>query len=306
MRAIFLAGTATGMERSIDAGRTWHAVNGGLPARAYISALAVASSNPHVVYAGVWNGGLYVSRDAGSRWRSADRMDIALAHWAVTGIAVDPPDARGLRVVGGGDGIEASNDGGRTWTHTNGALLASVGVIAADPLHPAILLAGSNVNGVLKSTDHGRTWTQTGAIAMRALFSLAFNPFSPDVAFAAASNGLYETIDGARTWQADTRGIHAGADFRSVAVDPRNGANIVAATHGGDIYHSTDGGTSWTLAANAAGFPAYAIAFDPLRRGHVILGDNHGLMGSDDHGHSWRSLPALQGWQINVLAAIPH
>src|ERR1700738_3507840 len=85
---VFYAGAADGLFRSIDGGGTWRAAADGLPAGVYISALAVAPSNPNVVYVGVWDSGLYVSRNAGSTWQPANGGDDALAASDITGIAV--------------------------------------------------------------------------------------------------------------------------------------------------------------------------------------------------------------------------
>ncbi|MDB5077171.1 MAG: hypothetical protein JWO42_3350 [Chloroflexi bacterium] len=303
VHGVFFAGTVDGLYRSIDGGGTWRSATGGLPAQANIRALAVAPSNPNVVYAGVWDNGLYVSRNAGSTWQPANGGDYALATSDITGIAIDPHDPQTVYTVDGGDGVEESVDGGGTWTHIYGDVLTSVETIAANPHDSRILLADSTVWGAVKSADHGSTWTPTGNSDMGAVYGLEFNPANPNVAFAATSSGLYETIDGANTWQRTQRGIGDNVDFRSVAVDPQNGANIIAASQGGHIYRSTDGGTSWTLAASASAFFANAIAFDPGQRGHIIAGDDNGLNISSDHGATWETSYALYGHQINVLVA---
>ena len=301
-RGVFISGTNTGIYRSSDGGATWQKANDGLPANVYVSALAVAPTNTSIVYAGTWNHGLYVSRDGGSSWQARNGGDLSLANSAVTGLAIDPFHMQTVYATNDEPGVYRSGDGGSTWSFMR-VQAGSISKVAVNPLHPSILLAGANAYGLFKSSDRGHTWSKTSGSSMGVAYGLAFNPTNPDVAFVATGNGLYETIDGAHTWQLEKRGIHGVVDFRSVAVDPRDGTNIIAASHGGDIYRSADGGTSWTLSGSASGFPAYAIAFDPAREGHVIIGDNHGIVLSDDHGAKWKAASALQGQEVDVLAA---
>src|SRR5438445_10461101 len=141
-----------GVWGTTDAGRTWKPVFDGQPVGS-IGALAVAASNPKVLYVGTGEADM--------------RSDIAQ-----------------------GNGVYKSTDGGRTWTHLGLSDTQQIGRILVDPRDSARVLVaalghsyGPNAErGVLRSTDGGRTWEKvlykdddTGAI------DLAFRPGDPSV-----------------------------------------------------------------------------------------------------------------------------
>ena len=117
-----------GVWKTIDGGRTWAPVFDGQPV-ASIGALAVAPSNPDVVYVG-------------------------------TGEST-PRDSAGF-----GDGVYKTTDGGRTWTHLGLEHTERIGKIAVDPHDSSVVfvaalgsLYGANPErGVFRSRDGGRSW----------------------------------------------------------------------------------------------------------------------------------------------------
>ena len=65
---VVYAGTDNGVFRSMNAGGSWTAMNGGLPGVARVMALAYDAAHPNVWFAGVWQSGVYLSADAGATW----------------------------------------------------------------------------------------------------------------------------------------------------------------------------------------------------------------------------------------------
>jgi photosystem II stability/assembly factor-like uncharacterized protein len=144
-----------GVWRTNDYGRVWTPIFDDQPTGS-IGALAVAPSNPDIIYVG-------------------------------SGEGLQRPD------LSTGDGIYKSTDGGRTWTHLGLRDGQQIGAIIVDPHDPNRLLVavlghpyGANEErGVYRSTDGGQTWEKvlykdenTGAIA------LAFDPHDAKTIYA--------------------------------------------------------------------------------------------------------------------------
>lgn len=72
LEVLYIAALGRGILRSIDGGKTWVSINGGLPSRNVI-ALATHSTSSETVYAMVANHGIYRSEDGGDHWRMVDK-----------------------------------------------------------------------------------------------------------------------------------------------------------------------------------------------------------------------------------------
>ena len=126
--AIAYVGTDNGgVWKTVNAGTTWFPVTDAVQDVRGITALAVAQSQPSVVYAGTgsvfgshYGSGVWKSTDAGAHWQSAGLQNAGEIAW----LLVDPhnPDlvlaaTRGIdHRQGGARGVFRSTDGGRTWT----------------------------------------------------------------------------------------------------------------------------------------------------------------------------------------------
>ncbi len=220
----YYAGAASGgLWKTTDGGITWVAVFDGQPV-ASIGALAVAPSDPNVVWAGTgepfirshisigW--GMYRSTDAGTSWT---RMGLDRTG-RIARIVIHPtnPDIVLVAALGHGygpqpeRGVYRTTDGGQTWQRTL-FVNDSTGAIdlVMDPSNPRILYAatwqieirtwgrtsGGAGSGIWKSTDGGITWTRlTGNGLPTKPFGkvgLGISPANPDRVYA-----LIETSDG--------------------------------------------------------------------------------------------------------------
>ena len=116
-----------GVWKTVNAGATWLPVTDAVQVVRGITALAVAQSQPSVVYAGTgsvfgsqYSSGVWKSTDAGAHWQSAGLQNAGAIAW----LLVDPhnPDlvlaaTRGIdHRQGGARGVFRSTDGGRRWT----------------------------------------------------------------------------------------------------------------------------------------------------------------------------------------------
>jgi photosystem II stability/assembly factor-like uncharacterized protein len=238
---LFYAGVNNGgIWKTTDAGRTWTPIFDGQPTGS-IGALAVAPSNPEILYAGSGEG--------------LQRPDLSV-----------------------GDGVYKSLDGGATWRHLGLREGRQIGAIVVDPKDPNRLFVavlghpyGANdERGVYRSTDGGESFQRvlykdenTGAI------DLAFDPGNPRTVYAVLwasrlgpweygneykgpGSGLFRSTDGGTTWQPLTRGLPTfaqGLGRIGIGVapsDPRRVYALVDASEGhGGVYRSDDAGESW-------------------------------------------------------------
>jgi photosystem II stability/assembly factor-like uncharacterized protein len=152
--------------KTVDYGRTWKPLFDD-QSTGSIGALAIAPSDPDIIYAGSGEG--------------LQRPDLSV-----------------------GDGMYKSSDGGKTWRHLglrDGQQIAAILVDPrdADRLFVAVLghpYGANEERGVFRSSDGGETWQKvlykdenTGAV------DLAFDPHSPDTIYAvlwAARQGPWE------------------------------------------------------------------------------------------------------------------
>ena len=125
---------------------------------------------------------------------------------------------------------------------------------AFSPTQDGTLYLGGDVAGVYKSSDRGQSWKLANeGLADYGVFSLACDPTTPDVVYAATELGLCRSADGAKTWQllpkTGPRDLRItgekGKSTRCVAIDPRDGKVLYAASPGGKVYKSVDSGQSW-------------------------------------------------------------
>src|SRR3954465_1508776 len=139
-----------------------------------VSRVAGVPGNPMLYYAATASGGVWMSNDGGTTWKSVfDDQPVS----SIGSIAVAASDPNVIYVgsgeanirgnVGGGDGIYKSIDAGRTWTHV-WEQEGQIGTMAVDPRDANVAYAavlghafGANAErGVYRTRDGGKTWQQ--------------------------------------------------------------------------------------------------------------------------------------------------
>ena len=233
----YFGACAGGVWKTSDGGAYWENVSDGYFNTASVGAIAVAESDPNVIYAGMGE--------------ACIRGDVS--H---------------------GDGVYKSTDGGDTWKHMGLGDTRHISRVRVDPRdHNTVFVAalghafGSNEQrGVFRSIDGGESWERvlyTGDKAGAA--DLSMDPNNPRVLFASVwealrepwmltsggpDSGLYKSSDGGDTWSELTAGLPDGIKGRiGVAVSPSGPAQVwalVEADQGG-LFRSDDGGSSWEL-----------------------------------------------------------
>jgi hypothetical protein len=282
-----------GIWRTGNAGETWTPTFDGPPSGS-IGALAVAPSNPDVIYAGTGEADM--------------RSDISF-----------------------GDGVYRSVDGGRSWRHLGLAGTRQIGRILVDPHNPEVVLVaalghgfGPNAErGVFRSSDGGRSWEKvlyrdedTGAIDLAAdpddartvyaaLWHVRRPPWSTYAPLDGPGSGLYRSGDGGRTWrQVQAPGLPPARLGRiGVAVaGGQRGRRVYAlidAAGAAGLYRSDDAGESWSRVSADPRLTGRAwyfggLAVDPTNPDTVYV-SNVALYRSTDGGRTFEPIKGAPG-----------
>jgi len=293
-----------GVWKTTDSGRTWHPIFDAEPI-ASIGALAIAPSDPNVIYVGSGEADM--------------RSDISF-----------------------GNGMYKSEDGGRTWQHIGLADTRQIGRILINPRNPDIVLVAAlghaygpnSERGVMRSADGGKTWQKvlykdpnTGAI------DLAADPDNAQIVFASLWNarrpawsayapitgpggGIYKSADGGLTWKQMRAGLPGEQVGRvGLAVAAGTGGRRVYATldhpKQGGLYRSDDGGMSWQRVGadpriHDRGWYFGTVTVDPRNPDSVFL-SNVALYHSTDGGRNFSVLKGAPGGDdYHFLWINPH
>ena len=313
--AIYYFGTpGGGVWKTTNGGRVWKPIFDDAHV-ASIGALALAPSNPDIIYVGTGEetagNGMYRSTDGGKTWTDAGLKDTRY----ITAIIVDPrnPDiviasARDYLTAGPGRGIFRTTDGGKSWAKFffKDVQTSVVDMVAA-PDDVRIVYAatynlqispeqrralGSN-SQILKSTDAGATWQQLSGAGLpetgRGSIGLSVGVGTNGKrVYAIINSGFFRSDDSGANWQRSTSDprITGSTFFGKLFVDPRN-PDIVYVMQT-SMYRSTDGGKTFESYKGApSGEDQHVLWIDPGDTQRMILGSDQGAIVSLDGGHAW-------------------
>ena len=271
-----------GAWKTTDGGQTWRPMTDGKIRSSSVGALAVAPSNPDVVY-------------------------IGMGETALRGNIMQ------------GDGVYRTTDGGTTWRHVGLDSTMAIGRIRVHPTNPDIAWVAAfgdpsqatSARGIYKTTDGGRSWRRTlfrdprtGAI------DVSVDPTDPNVLYAALweayritwqmssggpGSGLFRSADGGETWTEITRapGLPAGTLGKigvSVASNGRRVWAIVEHEQGG-VFRSDDAGATWQRVNDERKLRQRAFYYSHIHADAVdsnrVYVLNVGMFRSDDGGKTF-------------------
>src|SRR6266550_1373583 len=258
-RNVYYVGAAAGgVWKTIDGGDSWEAVFKDQPTSS-IGAVALAPSNPNVVWVGTGEGnprndvvdgrGVFMSPDAGKTWQFVRRP------WELVS-------------GGAGSGIYRSKDGGLTWERLNQGLpsgLTGNTAVAVGPTNPSHVYALIETNeGMLwDSKDQGDHWTKVsdfhGLSARPFYFSLMHVSPVDDRKLFFSSYLLLRSDDGGKTTTPIDRGVHV--DHHALWIDPQNPDRMIQGNDGG-VYLTENGAKSWRFLNNLPIGQFYMVAAD--------------------------------------------
>ncbi|MCW5941984.1 MAG: hypothetical protein KIS66_07115 [Fimbriimonadaceae bacterium] len=281
-----------GVWKTTDAGRTWVPIFDDQPTGS-IGTIAVAPSNPNILYVGSGEG--------------LQRPDLSV-----------------------GDGVYRSDDGGKTWRHLglrDGQQIGSIAIHPKDPDRALVAVLGhpygpNEERGVFRTLDGGKSWQKvlykdpdTCAIQVN------LDPKNPNVAYAdlwearqgpwengqwqGPGSGLYKSTDFGTTWKRLAKGlptVEQGLGRIGFCIAPSRPSRLYAtvdAPNLGGIYRSDDAGESWSPINSeprlwGRGSDFAEIKADPIDPDTVYVG-NTSFYRSRNGGKTWRCIKGSPG-----------
>ena len=251
----YMGATGGGVWKTEDCGQRWNPISDGQIATGSIGAVAVADSNPNIVWVGTGS--------------AAIRSNVII-----------------------GRGVYKSVDAGRTWQFAGLPDAGQIGSVIIHPTNPDVVwlaalgspFGPNDERGVFKTTDGGRTWKKTlfvnNSTGARVL---AINPANPNELYAgmyrgfrkgwdiisggpATEGGIFKSQDGGDTWSRLANGLPSKLigkiDIDVARTNPRIVYAMVEAPGAeGGLYRSDDAGASWKIVNNSSGIRARPFYF---------------------------------------------
>jgi len=297
--AVYYQGTTGGgLWKTDDMGLTWKNISDGYFKTGSVGAVAVAESDPNVVYVG-------------------------MGEHAVRGVMTHE-----------GDGVYKSTDAGKTWKKMGLDLTQHISRIAIHPKDPNIvyiaaqgaLYSKSKERGIYKSTDGGATWKNVLYVDDKTGCSeISMDMNNPMIIYAAMwehgrlpwkvisggpGSGLYKSTDAGEHWEKMTEGLPKEMGKMSIAVCRSNSEKVYALIESdsekeeGGLYMSTDAGKKWSQVTNDHHLLQRAWYYielfpDPMNENTLYV-MSAAAFRSIDGGKTWDDISATHGDYHNL------
>ncbi|CAN5246031.1 hypothetical protein BH09BAC4_BH09BAC4_09330 [soil metagenome] len=341
----YFGATGGGVWKTTDGGANWNSISDTTFKSSSVGAIAVAQSDPNIIYAGmgepdirsnIANGdGIYKSTDAGKTWK---HVGLKLAD-AVSNIEIHPknPDIAYVGALGNPfapnkeRGVFRTIDGGKTWKH----ILAkgdSIGAacIELDPNNPSILYAsmwkayrnsymmssGGTGGGLYKSTDGGDTWTSLHdkpgmPKGLLGKIGITVSPVNSNRLYAMVENakgGLYRSDDAGESWQLineDKNLWQRPWYYMMLAADPQNENGLIILNV--NALKSYDGGKTFQTIGVHHG-DTHDIWWNPKNAQNFIIADDGGAEVTYNGGATFSDIdiPTSQFYHVSLDNDFPY
>jgi photosystem II stability/assembly factor-like uncharacterized protein len=289
----YMGTTGGGLWKTSDMGITWSNISDGFMKTGSVGAIAVAKSDPNVVYVG-------------------------MGEHAIRGVMTHH-----------GDGVYKSTDAGKTWKKMGLDQSQHISRIRIHPTDPNIvyvavqgaLYSKSKERGLYKSIDGGQTWKNILYVDDKTGISeLSMDATNPRILYASTwehgrlpnmvvsggpGSGVHKSTDGGETWTKINSGLPSIMGKIAVAVCPSNSDKVYALIEGdsqkeeGGLFMSTNGGTSWDRVTNDHRLLQRAwyyieLFIDPKNE-NVVYALSATAYKSIDGGKTWEALDGTHG-----------
>lgn len=232
----YMGSVGGGVWKTEDGGGTWRNISDGHLKTGSVGSIAVAPSDPNVVYVGMGE---------------APIRGVMTSH---------------------GDGVYKSTDGGKTWEHIGLSEVRHISKIRIHPENPDVVFIGAQGSpyqatqerGVFRSIDGGASWEKVLFVDENSGVSdLSMDMNNPRVLYAAfwdhqrlpwkmrsggEGSGIWKSVDGGSSWEELSKGLPEGIMGKiGVVVSPAQSSRVYAIIEAekGGMFRSDDGGKTW-------------------------------------------------------------
>ena len=325
----YFGATGGGLWKTIDGGGNWFPVTDFQISTASIGAVAVAETDPDLVFIGTGEtcirgnilpgDGVYRSLDGGETW---EHIGFRESH-GISKIRIHPTDPDIVYVASFGKygvpseerGVFRSTDGGDSWERVlfrderTGAI-----DLAIDRNNPEVLYAslweafrkeytmssGGPGSGMFKSVDGGTTWTEMtrnpgmpaeGVVGRIGVAVSSANSSRIYALFEHDDGGLFRSDDGGDSWELinDERRIRQRAFYYTHVFADHHDEDVVYVQNT-SFFRSTDGGATYEVINNGTHVDFHDFWIDPDDPAHVVVANDGGGAVSYTTGSEWTDL----------------
>jgi len=293
--ATFYMGVASGgVFRTMNSGQSWEPITDGQIPLGSIGAIAVADSDPNIIYVGTGSDGA--------------RSNVST-----------------------GRGVYKSTDAGKTWSFAGLYNVGQIGAVRIHPTNPNIVWISATGDvfkpspdrGIYKTIDGGRTWKKTLYLSEETgAADVELQPGNPDVVYAwmarlerkpwtiisgGKEGGFYKSTNAGETFTKIATGLPndliGKGNLAVTAANPNRIYALIEALPGGGFYRSDDGGQTWANTGAPANIqssmtqrPFYytTIGADPTNA-DVVYAGAEGFFKSADAGKTFTSMRTPHG-----------
>ena len=294
----YMGTTGGGLWKTEDMGLSWNNISDGFFKTATVGGIAVADSDPNIVYVG-------------------------MGEHAVRGVMTHH-----------GDGMYKSTDAGKTWKKIGLDATHHIARVVVDPKNPNIvfvaaqgsLYSSSNDRGIYKSTDGGLTWNKVLYVDDKTgCAELSMDMNNPTILYAAMwehgrtpwkvtsggpGSGLYKSTDGGATWNKMQDGLPKEMGKMAITVSRANSEKVYAliesdfTKEAGGMYVSENAGKTWSHVTSdhrIIGRAWYYIEVfaDPIVENTLYV-MNAPALKSTDGGKTWENISSTHGDYHNL------
>jgi photosystem II stability/assembly factor-like uncharacterized protein len=289
-RTFYMGVASGGVFRTTDGGGTWVPITDGKVPLGSSGSIAVADSNPNIIYLGTGSDGV--------------RSNVST-----------------------GRGVYKTTDGGETWQFVGLYNAGQIGAVRIHPTNPDIVwvaaygdvFKANSERGVFKTVDGGKTWKKVLYVNDKlGAMDVELQPGNPNVVYTwlnyverkpwtiisgSREGGFYKSTDGGETFTRIAAGLPGEligkANLAVTAAKPDRIYALIEAKPGGGFYRSDDSGQSWTLINPQPSLlqrPFYytTLGADPTNA-DVVYAGAEGFFKSVDVGKTFTSMRTPHG-----------